>query len=143
MDTFHEGDTVCDVMAGIGPFAVPAAQRCCTVRPVDRVLPWVPIHSSRRKSMTCGAASMQVYANDLNPESFRYLQINVKLNKACATHYVHVYAFDLCMFLIQHTHRWCRRQVGNKVHPCNLDGRNFIRQMASLQAGNCCCEQYV
>ena len=32
VDTFKEGDVVCDVMAGIGPFAVPAAQRCCTVR---------------------------------------------------------------------------------------------------------------
>ena len=32
VDTFHNGDIVCDVMAGIGPFAVPAAQRGCTVR---------------------------------------------------------------------------------------------------------------
>ncbi len=30
--------------------------------------------------------AMQVYANDLNPDSFRFLQMNVKLNKACADH---------------------------------------------------------
>lgn len=62
-------DTVFDVFAGVGPFAIPAAR--------------------------CGAS---VLANDLNPESFRWLQHNCKLNK-----------------------------VENKVRTFNLDGREFIQ----------------
>ncbi|XP_065869562.1 tRNA (guanine(37)-N1)-methyltransferase 2 isoform X2 [Euphorbia lathyris] len=49
---FQPGETICDMFAGIGPFAIPAAQKGCTV-----------------------------YANDLNPDSFQYLTINAKLNK--------------------------------------------------------------
>uniref|UniRef100_A0A672RHB0 tRNA methyltransferase 5 n=1 Tax=Sinocyclocheilus grahami TaxID=75366 RepID=A0A672RHB0_SINGR len=45
-------DTVVDVFTGVGPFAIPAARRGC-----------------------------EVLANDLNPESFRWLQHNSKLNK--------------------------------------------------------------
>jgi hypothetical protein len=44
---------VCDMFAGIGPFAVPMAMRGC-----------------------------RVYANDLNPESVRWLRTNVQANKA-------------------------------------------------------------
>ena len=47
VDTFREGDVVCDVMAGIGPFAVPAAQRCCTVRSVDSILSGCCISETR------------------------------------------------------------------------------------------------
>ncbi|CAL8272894.1 unnamed protein product [Merluccius merluccius] len=63
------GDTVLDVFAGVGPFAVPAAR-----------------------------AGATVLANDLNPESHRWLQHNVKINK-----------------------------VASKVRTFNLDGRDFIR----------------
>ncbi len=31
VDSFRPGEVVLDVMAGIGPFAIPAAQRGCTV----------------------------------------------------------------------------------------------------------------
>ncbi|KAG8388497.1 hypothetical protein BUALT_Bualt02G0131800 [Buddleja alternifolia] len=50
---FEVGDTICDMFAGIGPFAIPAAQKGC-----------------------------QVYANDLNPDSIHYLKINAEINKA-------------------------------------------------------------
>ncbi|XP_029900798.1 LOW QUALITY PROTEIN: tRNA (guanine(37)-N(1))-methyltransferase [Myripristis murdjan] len=63
------GETVFDVFAGVGPFAVPAAR---------------------------GGAN--VLANDLNPESYRWLQHNCKLNK-----------------------------VESKVRTFNLDGRAFIQ----------------
>ncbi|KAG9336621.1 hypothetical protein JZ751_002968 [Albula glossodonta] len=63
------GDTVLDVFAGVGPFAIPAARRGC-----------------------------RVLANDLNPESHRWLLHNCKLNK-----------------------------VDQKVQAFNLDGRAFIR----------------
>lgn len=46
------GDVLYDVFAGVGPFSVPAAKKKCTV-----------------------------LANDLNPESFRWLQHNLKRNK--------------------------------------------------------------
>ncbi|KAM8916358.1 tRNA (guanine(37)-N(1))-methyltransferase [Spinachia spinachia] len=62
-------DTVFDVFAGVGPFAVPAAR-----------------------------SGANVLANDLNPESHRWLQHNCKLNK-----------------------------VEKKVRTFNLDGRAFIQ----------------
>ena len=67
----NDGDVVYDVFAGIGPFAVPAAKR----------------------------KNCRVLANDLNPESYRYLNENITLNK-----------------------------VAN-LKAFNLDGREFIRQV--------------
>ncbi|CAI0543155.1 unnamed protein product [Linum tenue] len=49
---FRPGEIICDMFAGIGPFAIPAAQKGCIV-----------------------------YANDLNPDSVRYLKINANVNK--------------------------------------------------------------
>ncbi|XP_074341377.1 tRNA (guanine(37)-N(1))-methyltransferase 2-like isoform X2 [Apium graveolens] len=49
---FKSGETICDMFAGIGPFAIPAAKKGCLV-----------------------------YANDLNPDSVNYLRINAKINK--------------------------------------------------------------
>ena len=62
-------DTLYDVCAGVGPFTVPAARKRC-----------------------------RVLANDLNPESFRWLQHNVAANK-----------------------------VSDRVETFNMDGREFIR----------------
>lgn len=52
VDEFYPGTAVCDVMAGIGPFALPA-----------------------------GKKNVFVYANDLNPESFNALVKGVAKNK--------------------------------------------------------------
>lgn len=52
MGIFKPGEVVCDVMAGIGPFAVPA-----------------------------GKKGVFVWANDYNPESYKYLQEAVHRNK--------------------------------------------------------------
>ena len=49
---------------------------------------------------------MQVYANDLNPSSYQYLCTNIRLNK-----------------------------VGTRVHPFNVDGREFIRLAAGGRLG--------
>ncbi|XP_022749755.1 tRNA (guanine(37)-N1)-methyltransferase 2 isoform X2 [Durio zibethinus] len=49
---FQPGEIICDMFAGIGPFAIPAAQKGCLL-----------------------------YANDLNPDSVHYLKINAKINK--------------------------------------------------------------
>lgn len=49
---FKPGEVICDVMAGIGPFAVPAGKR-----------------------------GVFVWANDYNPESFKYLEDAISRNK--------------------------------------------------------------
>lgn len=54
VNLFEPGSAVCDVMAGIGPFAIPAAKR-----------------------------KVFVWANDLNPESYASMLENVHLNKVC------------------------------------------------------------
>lgn len=51
VEFFDSGDVVCDMFAGVGPFAIPAAKKGCTV-----------------------------YANDLNPASYEALVKNAKLN---------------------------------------------------------------
>jgi tRNA (guanine37-N1)-methyltransferase len=52
VDLFKPGEVVCDVMAGIGPFAIPAGKR-----------------------------GVFVWANDMNPESYKYLKQGVEKNK--------------------------------------------------------------
>eukprot|EP00250_Pteridium_aquilinum_P020582 c24869_g1_i1 orf=75-1730(+) len=49
---FRPKQVICDMFAGIGPFAIPAAQKGCIV-----------------------------YANDLNPHSTKYLKLNSEINK--------------------------------------------------------------
>lgn len=49
---FKPNEFVCDVFAGVGPFALPAAKR-----------------------------GSIVYANDLNPSSYEYMKENIKYNK--------------------------------------------------------------
>ncbi|KAL6549516.1 hypothetical protein OROHE_008633 [Orobanche hederae] len=77
---FEAGDTVCDMFAGIGPFAIPAAQKGC-----------------------------QVYANDLNPDSIKYLKINAEINK-----------------------------VSNLVRAYNLDAREFISTLIQAPSSEVC-----
>lgn len=52
VDSFSREDVVADVFAGVGPFALPAAKKGCAV-----------------------------LANDLNPESYKHLKINIDNNK--------------------------------------------------------------
>ncbi|GAV28847.1 hypothetical protein PMKS-002324 [Pichia membranifaciens] len=74
IDSFGTGEVVCDVMAGVGPFAVPAGKKPCLV-----------------------------FANDLNPESYKYLKENIETNK-----------------------------VSSFVEASNLDGREFIKQSPKI-----------
>ncbi|XP_034249624.1 tRNA (guanine(37)-N1)-methyltransferase [Thrips palmi] len=69
VNEIDSGSILYDVFAGVGPFAVPAAKKKC-----------------------------RVLANDLNPESFKWLQHNVKSNK-----------------------------VSDRVTVFNKDGADFIR----------------
>ena len=52
VDLFNPGEVVCDVMAGVGPFALPAAKK-----------------------------GVFVWANDLNPASYRSLKDGIEKNK--------------------------------------------------------------
>eukprot|EP00884_Botryococcus_braunii_P009386 jgi/Botrbrau1/18449/Bobra.0072s0032.2 len=79
VDMMGSGATVLDIMAGIGPFAIPAAQRNC-----------------------------RVYANDLNPRSYHWLQTNIALNK-----------------------------VAGRVLPFCMDGRLFVRYMCGAALPTC------
>eukprot|EP00794_Sanderia_malayensis_P002973 gene2973-3426_t len=69
IDMLSGEDIVCDVFAGVGPFAIPAAKKGC-----------------------------KVYANDLNPESYKALMHNAKINK-----------------------------VEKNLFAYNMDGRDFLR----------------
>lgn len=88
MGIFKPGEVVCDVMAGIGPFAVPAGKR-----------------------------GVFVWANDYNPESYKYLQEAISKNKASPP----------CRHLDLMTNFF---QVGPFVRAYNEDGRVFIRKAA-------------
>lgn len=66
------GDVVFDVFAGVGPFSIPALKKKC-----------------------------QVFANDLNPDSFEWLNHNAKLNKV----------------------------AGDNFKSYNLDGTDFIKDV--------------
>uniref|UniRef100_A0A251TPV0 tRNA (guanine(37)-N1)-methyltransferase n=1 Tax=Helianthus annuus TaxID=4232 RepID=A0A251TPV0_HELAN len=68
VNKFDQGDIICDMFAGIGPFAIPAAQKGCFV-----------------------------YANDLNPDSVRYLKINADVNKA--NNNIRAYNMDARVFM--------------------------------------------
>ncbi|XP_076048531.1 tRNA (guanine(37)-N(1))-methyltransferase-like [Oratosquilla oratoria] len=69
VNKLKDGDVLYDVMAGVGPFTIPAARKKC-----------------------------RVVANDLNPDSFKWLNTNCKINK-----------------------------VNDRVLCHNVDGKEFIR----------------
>ncbi|MFS7982385.1 putative tRNA (guanine(37)-N(1))-methyltransferase [Helianthus anomalus] len=77
VNKFDQGDIICDMFAGIGPFAIPAAQKGCFV-----------------------------YANDLNPDSVRYLKINADVNKA-----------------------------NNNIRAYNMDARVFVSRLMTVPDG--------
>lgn len=72
---FKKGEYVCDVMAGVGPFSIPAAKK--------------------------GAL---VYSNDLNPESYKWLCENVRLNKITNKDAIKMYNMDGRAFIKQAIH---------------------------------------
>ncbi|KZV70964.1 hypothetical protein PENSPDRAFT_675511 [Peniophora sp. CONT] len=78
VNQFRREDVVADVFAGVGPFALPAGKKGCGV-----------------------------FANDLNPNSYKYLQVNIKDNK-----------------------------VADVVRPFCEDGRDFIRRIVWDAAAN-------
>lgn len=62
------GEYIADVMAGIGPFAIPAGK--------GAGLKQIQNEDETPQCDTCA-----VWANDLNPESYKWLQYNIEKNK--------------------------------------------------------------
>ena len=89
----EKGDILYDVFAGIGPFAVFAA---------------VKGKPSKKSPET-----IQVFANDLNPESYRWLKHNMSLNK------------------VEETHAKC----------FNMDGADFIKSEVKAGLKSWCLEE--
>jgi tRNA (guanine37-N1)-methyltransferase len=75
VEILHQNDLVFDVFAGVGPFVVPASMLGCTV-----------------------------YANDINPECFKWMNVNLKKNQP--------------------------KKSPREYHIFNLDGREFLRTIA-------------
>jgi len=80
-ETENRSLVVADLMAGVGPFAVPLTTQ-----------------RGRSSNDNNNSHGVIVYANDLNPVSFKYLQINAKANK-CRN--LHCYNIDARAFLHQ------------------------------------------
>ena len=101
IDMFQPGEAVCDVMAGVGPFAMPA-----------------------------GKKNVFVWANDLNPDSFASLDDAVQRNKVRVGS-IHPSINQLHPIPSLKTHRYLQeRQVYRFVKTFNEDGRTFVRSSA-------------
>lgn len=96
---FKRGDSIADVMAGVGPFAIPAARQFLDVP---------SLREKKRKKLTGAPPSSDsqeavvvpfVFANDLNPESYKWLTVNAEKNKVKAL--VRTYNLDGAAFIKQ------------------------------------------
>ncbi|CAF3625152.1 unnamed protein product [Rotaria sp. Silwood1] len=81
IESLYPNDIVFDVFAGVGPFVVPASMLGCII-----------------------------YANDINPECYKWMNINFKKNQP--------------------------KKSSREYHIFNLDGREFLRTIALLQIEN-------
>jgi tRNA (guanine37-N1)-methyltransferase len=82
---------IADVMAGVGPFSVPLS---------------LSTISSNKKN--CNYHNIQVHANDLNPASYQYLQVNLENN---------------------HKRNKTAEMANSNYHCYNLDGRTFLHHL--------------
>ncbi|XP_028396304.1 tRNA (guanine(37)-N1)-methyltransferase-like [Dendronephthya gigantea] len=79
VDIFQKDEVICDMFAGVGPFAIPAAKKGCVV-----------------------------YANDLNPKSFAALVKNCQVNRVEKyVHCFNMDAREILKHLLQKDRRLC------------------------------------
>ena len=77
-DYFQNGESIADVMAGVGPFSVPAARQYLDLQSVREKKK----RKFNNKPVVAEAKPTPfVFANDLNPESYKWLSINAEKNK--------------------------------------------------------------
>jgi tRNA (guanine37-N1)-methyltransferase len=93
---------VADMMAGIGPFAIPLTASCgSTQREVGGGNKKTTAKNTKSKAAASNAQhkddAIVVYANDLNPESYKYLVINAEKNH-CDDTKLHKYNMDARAF---------------------------------------------
>ncbi|KAJ1981708.1 tRNA(m(1)G37)methyltransferase [Dimargaris xerosporica] len=101
---FVPGDYICDVFAGVGPFALPAAKQ-----------------------------GGYVYANDLNPESFKWLQENIRTNKL--DHQIQAFNMDGRAF-IRHAFDQLRQTHGAGFKPYVKPSHRSTRKAATASEPN-------
>ncbi|KAL1627036.1 tRNA(m(1)G37)methyltransferase [Diplodia seriata] len=113
VQAFKEGEAVCDVMAGVGPFAVPAGKK--------RIFTW---------------------ANDLNPESYACMVDAVERNKVgqfvrAFNADGHAFIRDATADLFRSSHRvtvkaapgGSRRKAGGEKAPAAVDPKSLERDL--------------
>jgi tRNA (guanine37-N1)-methyltransferase len=105
---------VADLMAGIGPFAIPLTAGTKMMMPI-------PLTTGTTKKMPDNTHNaslpIEVYANDLNPISYEYLVINAKRNKC---DYINCND-DLVVE--------CNKPQSCKLYVYNMDARAFCHQL--------------
>jgi tRNA (guanine37-N1)-methyltransferase len=107
---------VADLMAGIGPFAIPLTAGTKMMMPI-------PLCTTGTKKTTmpdthhASSLPIEVYANDLNPSSYDYLVINAKRNKC---DYINCND-DLV--------EWNKKSQSCKLYVYNMDARAFCHQL--------------
>ncbi|XP_056693033.1 tRNA (guanine(37)-N1)-methyltransferase 2 [Spinacia oleracea] len=116
---FQAGETICDMFAGIGPFAIPAAQKGCLI-----------------------------YANDLNPDSIRFLKINAEINKV--NDCIFTYNMDARKFMSQlmtvlpNASDDCSRESKSEADDRNIEGGSSKKIDPSISAAKRpaeCCQK--
>ena len=109
VDKFQPGEAICDVMAGVGPFAVPAGKKRCFV-----------------------------WANDLNPESHASLAEAVEKNKVrlYLINFLIAITYNspgvgICTDFQRRWTRFytvCNKIITDKGYPCRHNSQNIVEK---------------
>lgn len=108
---FKTGEAVCDVFAGVGPFAIPA-----------------------------GKKNVVVFANDLNPDSYKFMVENIKQNKVDP--FVQPFNQDARSFIKEAVDELLKFQKSYPILKRPIKGGNSSRSKAVPQAESISVPKY-